>query len=342
MTATPLCTQAQFAAKACPANTQVGTTTTPRDGADSASPSTCPASSTTSRRWARSPRGWASASLRRSGDEILLQSIVTVRPDGGLDSTPTGCRGPRPSATSTSTPSTSRCSARRAVRPRASSPTRRRARSPPRRSMRPPTTARRARARRRSRRPAATSSPSRRPSARPSTPAPRAGGPRSRPWSSPPPGQANARSVQITLPAGLGAAVTTLNHACPQAQFDQGTCAPNAQIGTAKAETPALAAPLAGPGDPGQARRVAAARAHHRPARPDRPEAAGDRRLRGRRAPAVDARRPARHRAEPLHADARRRPRRPAVQRARPLHRADRARRRDVRRARTAPPRPRR
>lgn len=27
-TATPLCTQAQFAAKACPANTQVGTTTT--------------------------------------------------------------------------------------------------------------------------------------------------------------------------------------------------------------------------------------------------------------------------------------------------------------------------
>ena len=43
-----------------------------------------------------------------------------------------------------------------------------------------------------------------------------------------PAGQANARSVQITLPAGLGAAVTTLNHACPEAQFAQGACAANA------------------------------------------------------------------------------------------------------------------
>ena len=61
-----------------------------------------------------------------------------------------------------------------------------------------------------------------------------------------PAGQANARSVQITLPAGLGAVVTTLNHACPEAVFAQGACAANAQIGSARAETPALAAPLEG------------------------------------------------------------------------------------------------
>ena len=53
--------------------------------------------------------------------------------------------------------------------------------------------------------------------------------------------------MQITLPAGLSALVTTLNHACPEAVFAQGACAANAQIGSAKAETPALAAPLEGP-----------------------------------------------------------------------------------------------
>ena len=41
--------------------------------------------------------------------------------------------------------------------------------------------------------------------------------------------------------------MTTLNHACPEDVFAQGACAANAQIGSAKAETPALAAPLAGP-----------------------------------------------------------------------------------------------
>ena len=62
-----------------------------------------------------------------------------------------------------------------------------------------------------------------------------------------PPGQANARTVQITLPTGLSALVTTLNHACPEDVFAQGACAANAQIGNAQAETPVLAAPLAGP-----------------------------------------------------------------------------------------------
>jgi hypothetical protein len=62
-----------------------------------------------------------------------------------------------------------------------------------------------------------------------------------------PPGQANARTVQITLPAGLSALLTTLNHACPEGVFAQGACAANAQIGSAQAETPVLAAPLAGP-----------------------------------------------------------------------------------------------
>jgi hypothetical protein len=62
-----------------------------------------------------------------------------------------------------------------------------------------------------------------------------------------PGGQANARAVQITLPAGLGAQVTTLGHACPEAVFNQGGCAANAQIGSAKAETPVVAAPLEGP-----------------------------------------------------------------------------------------------
>ena len=65
VTATPLCTQAQFAAKACPATTQVGTTTTHATAFPT--PITglavdVPASSTTSRRWAPSPRGWASGS----------------------------------------------------------------------------------------------------------------------------------------------------------------------------------------------------------------------------------------------------------------------------------------
>ena len=41
--------------------------------------------------------------------------------------------------------------------------------------------------------------------------------------------------------------VTTLNHACPEAVFAQGACAANAQIGSARAETPVLAAPLEGP-----------------------------------------------------------------------------------------------
>ena len=164
----------------------------------------------------------------------------------------------------------------------------------------------------------------------------------SRRSSSRPPGQANARSVQITLPAGLGAVVTTLNHACPRGRVRPGRVRGQRPDRQRQGRDARARRPARGPGRPGQARRVAAARAHHRPARPDRPEAPGDRRLRGGRAPAVDARRPARHRAEPLHAHPGRRPRRPALQRTRPVHRPDRARRRDLRRARTARARARR
>ena len=100
MTATPLCTQAQFAAKACPANTQVGTTATHATASrrrSRASPSTSPASSTTSRPSGPEPARLGIRLTPAVGDEILLQSIVTVRPaDGGLDSSTDGL--PRTSA----------------------------------------------------------------------------------------------------------------------------------------------------------------------------------------------------------------------------------------------------
>ena len=269
------------------------------------------------------------------GDEILLQSIVTVRPaTAAWTRAPTACRGPRRSAPSTSTPSTSRCSAWRAARPRASSPTRRRARSAtttvdataydgtqgsgsasftptgcdklafaPTLSAdhRPGRQGRAAHAHDRGR-VARRARPTRAPS-------------RSR------------------CPAGLGAAG---DHAQPR--LPGGPSSPRARA----RPTPRSAAPR--PRRRRSPRRSTGPVVLVKPAASPLPElvidlhgpidaeAAGDRRLRGRRAPAVDARRPARHRAEPLHADPRRRPRRAAVQRARPVQRRRRARRRDLRR----------
>ena len=341
VTATPLCTQAQFAAKACPANTQVGTTTT------HATALLGLAVDVPGKLYNLAPVGKEPARLGirltpAVGDEILLQSIVTVRPDGGLDSSTDGL--PRTSAlgdidvhavditlfgtagspakgfvsnpTSCAVATTTidataydgtQGSGSASFTPTgcdklAFAPTLSATVNPGAKGGRPTITT-------------VVESPA--------GPGQRAQRPDH------PAGRARRRGdhAQPRLPAGP----VRPGHVRAQRPDRHG------QGRDARARRPAR-----GPGDPGQARRVAAARAHHRPARPDRPEAAGDRRLRGRRAPAVDARRPARHRAEPLHADARRRPQRPAVQRARPLHRADRARRRDVRRARTAPPRPRR
>jgi hypothetical protein len=95
VTATPLCTQAQFAGKACPATTQVGTTTT------HATALLGVAVDVPGKLYNLAPVGKEPARLGirltpAVGDEILLQSIVTVRPDGGLDSSTDGL--PRTSA----------------------------------------------------------------------------------------------------------------------------------------------------------------------------------------------------------------------------------------------------
>ena len=100
VTATPLCTQAQFGAKACPATTQVGTTTTHATAFPT--PITGLAVDVPGKIYNLAPVGPEPARLGirltpALGDEILLQSIVTVRTaDGGLDSSTDGL--PRTSA----------------------------------------------------------------------------------------------------------------------------------------------------------------------------------------------------------------------------------------------------
>ena len=246
VTATPLCTQAQFAAKACPATTQVGTTTT------HATALLGLAVDVPGKLYNLAPVGKEPARLGirltpAVGDEILLQSIVTVRPDGGLDSSTDGL--PRTSALGDidvhAVDITLFGTAGSPAKGFVSNPT----------SCAVATTTIDATAYDGTQGSGSASftptgcdklafAPTLSATVNPGA---KGGRPTITTVVESPAGQANARSVQITLPAGLGAAVTTLNHACPQAQFDQGTCAPNAQIGTAKAETPALAAPLAGP-----------------------------------------------------------------------------------------------
>lgn len=246
VTATPLCTQAQFAAKACPASTQVGTTTT------HATALLGVAVDVPGKLYNLAPVGKEPARLGirltpAVGDEILLQSIVTVRPDGGLDSSTDGL--PRTSALGDidvhAVDITLFGTAGDPAKGFVSNPT----------SCAVATTTIDATAYDGTQ---GSGSASFTPTgcdklafaptiSATVDPGAKDGRPTITTVVASPAGQANARSVQITLPAGLGAVVTTLNHACPQAQFDQGTCAPTAQIGTARAETPALAAPLEGP-----------------------------------------------------------------------------------------------
>jgi hypothetical protein len=251
VTATPLCTQAQFAAKACPANTQVGTTTTHATAFPT--PITGVAVDVPGKLYNLAPVGKEPARLGirltpAVGDEILLQSIVTVRPaDGGLDSSTDGL--PRTSALGpidiNAVDITLFGKAGNPAKGFVSNPT----------SCGPATTTVDATAydgTQGSGSAAFTPTGCDKLAFAPTLsatldPGAKDGRPTITTVVESPAGQANARSVQITLPAGLGAVITTLNHACPEAQFDQGACAANAQIGTAKAETPALAAPLEGP-----------------------------------------------------------------------------------------------
>ena len=61
------------------------------------------------------------------------------------------------------------------------------------------------------------------------------------------PGQANVKSVTVTLPNDIAIGADRISRACPQDQFAAGGCPPNAQIGSATAITPLLTAPLSGP-----------------------------------------------------------------------------------------------
>lgn len=62
-------------------------------------------------------------------------------------------------------------------------------------------------------------------------------------------GQANIKSVHVTLPKILPARDETLNHACAAAQFEANPagCPADSYVGTAYAETPVLPVPLSGP-----------------------------------------------------------------------------------------------
>jgi hypothetical protein len=60
-------------------------------------------------------------------------------------------------------------------------------------------------------------------------------------------GEANAKSVAVTLPAGFSSSIEALGNACAAATYDAGGCPAAAVIGSASAESPLLAAPLSGP-----------------------------------------------------------------------------------------------
>jgi hypothetical protein len=61
------------------------------------------------------------------------------------------------------------------------------------------------------------------------------------------PGEANSRHVEVTLPAGLGADPQALARACPAEQLDANACPQSAVVGSVRADTPLLPAPLQGP-----------------------------------------------------------------------------------------------
>jgi hypothetical protein len=246
-TATPLCTQAQFAAKACPANTQVGTTTTIATLLGAPVPLSIPGVLYNLQPTGSEPARLGIRLTPTVGDEVLLQSVITVRAsDGGLDSSVDGlpntaggipidvtaiditlfgragnpAKGFMSNPTSCGTATTTidafaydgaRGSASAAFTPTGCD----KLPFAPKLSAVLDGAAKGAR-------PALTTVVEQ--SA----------------------GQANARSVEVTLPTGIGAVPAILLRACPEAVFARGACPANAQIGSAKAQTPALAAPLTG------------------------------------------------------------------------------------------------
>jgi hypothetical protein len=61
-----------------------------------------------------------------------------------------------------------------------------------------------------------------------------------------PPGDANLRSVSVSLPTTLNALLPVLNRACTLADFQAGRCSSSARVGSAVAVTPLLRDPLRG------------------------------------------------------------------------------------------------
>jgi hypothetical protein len=61
------------------------------------------------------------------------------------------------------------------------------------------------------------------------------------------PGEAGVRTVEVSLPAGIGPDITKLGSACPEASLVAGTCPAASVVGTATAVAPVLAQPLSGP-----------------------------------------------------------------------------------------------
>jgi hypothetical protein len=247
-TATPLCTQAQFAAKACPANTQVGTTTTTATLLGVPVPLTIPGVLYNLQPTGSEPARLGIRLTPSVGGEVLLQSVITVRAsDGGLDSSvdglPNTAGGIPIDVTAIDI----------TLFGRAGNPSKGFMSSPT--SCGPATTRIDAFAYDGAQ---GSSSASFTPTGCNRLPfapklsavldgAAKAARPALTTVVEQPAGQANARSVEVTLPTGIGAVPAILLRACPEAALAQGTCPADARIGSAKAETPALAAPLTGP-----------------------------------------------------------------------------------------------
>jgi hypothetical protein len=60
-------------------------------------------------------------------------------------------------------------------------------------------------------------------------------------------GEANLRRAAVRLPSALGASGEVLNSVCPVDAYSAGTCPPGSVIGSARATSPLLPAPLQGP-----------------------------------------------------------------------------------------------
>jgi hypothetical protein len=60
-------------------------------------------------------------------------------------------------------------------------------------------------------------------------------------------GEAGVRSVQVSLPAGIGPDIAKLSGACPEASLVAGSCPASSVVGTATAVAPVIAQPLTGP-----------------------------------------------------------------------------------------------